>query len=467
MSLCPYGMEAERALIPLVEALGDKVEFDIHFIADEVDAGAPPLARRQEGAGDRPGCAGASGSGDGPFISLHGQEEIDEGRRQLVLQRDKEALYLRYLLCRSQQGPGGDWRQCAQALEIDADELEQLARGPAGEALFRENIRLGNALGMHLSPTLLINGEEFKGALDPMVLARQLCAGPLEDALCQQLPVCGADEDCAGPSTKVALCRQPDTAAAKCEYFTPVAFELSVINADECAYCDTGGFLRTTLELFPGARVVTYDATAPQGRDFVERFGLEAFPAYILSENFRETARFERVRHLVEEKAGQFLINPRLSEVSYWPGRVPQSGRLEIFLAAADQWSEDDLLGVWPRAEGLQLYYLPGVAPADAAEAVRRACVVAEQFGRFPDYAVARRRWAWSEAAEIAGIDTVKLQRCSQGPLGAELTARGSEVAQTLGLGPERNAALLHNQILLRGGAPSGFINLWQEGKVP
>ena len=36
MSLCPYGMEAERALLPLARHLVDHVELRIHYIADEV-----------------------------------------------------------------------------------------------------------------------------------------------------------------------------------------------------------------------------------------------------------------------------------------------------------------------------------------------------------------------------------------------------------------------------------------------
>ncbi|MBI2503913.1 MAG: hypothetical protein HYW07_11860 [Candidatus Latescibacteria bacterium] len=467
MSLCPYGMEAEQTLLPLLERFGDQVKLQLYYIADEQDQAKP--RRSQARTQERAGCAGQASSGEGPFASLHGQPEIDEGRRQLIALQDFPERYRSYLLCRSRQGPGGDWQACARAAGLDPQALQQEAAGPRGEALFRQNIRLANSLGIDLSPTLLIEGEEFTGEFAPLPLARRLCRDQPAHPLCRELPACGSDTDCAPPTGKGALCRDPNTPQARCEYYEPVPFSLQVLDSAACEACNTGVFLASTLELFPQARVQVRRLETPEGEGLARRYGIQVFPAYIFSADFARDPRYARVRHLLEKKGESFLLVPRLVGASWWRQRPARPGQLEIFAPAWDPQAEAALLKDWPPdPSGLRLHLLqPGAGPG-GEEVEVRACLSARQPGRYSAYAAARDSAAdWRGAAALAGADVEALGACLEQGQGRQLLAAAAALADSLELEPGTLSALLDNRVLLRRTRPEDFWQLWKRGTRP
>lgn len=477
MSLCPYGMEAERVLLPLVEQFKDQVELDIYFIADEADSSAAPLssARRPMSAGRRVGCAAATTSGNGPFRSLHGQEEIDEGRRQLIVFSEYPEQYRAYLLCRSRQGPGGDWRLCARAAGLDPDSLQQQALGPQGERLFRENIRLANELRIDLSPTLLIDGEEFNGRYDGFSLARLICSDHPDDERCRNIPLCGSDADCDASSGRMALCEDADTPRARCVSYDPATFTLTVLQASTCSACDSGEFLRTTVELFPGTQVETYDLETPVGSALAQKYDIQVFPAYIFSAGFAGSPRFSRVRQMVLPVGDSFVVQPRLAGVSYWRQRNRQPDRLDLFLSPRAVELEDEFLRLFSGEQVRVHYLLPGANPATAfTEFTRRACMMAEQPQRYPAYVATRTQrnrqdgdGNWEEAASAAGVDLTALQNCLDSGRGLRLLAAAQTLADSLDLRHESVSVLMENQILVRRTRPAQAATIWQEGKRP
>ncbi|MDH4100698.1 MAG: hypothetical protein OEV28_09025, partial [Nitrospirota bacterium] len=100
MSQCPFGVAAEKSLLPLVRKYSDKIDFSLHFIAQdeemqkEVEKTGEPVTT---GGG---GCSGSPDKGVGPFFSLHGQPEVDEDLRQVAIARHYPKEYFNYLLCR-------------------------------------------------------------------------------------------------------------------------------------------------------------------------------------------------------------------------------------------------------------------------------------------------------------------------------------------------------------------------------
>jgi hypothetical protein len=459
-------MEAERTLLPLLERFGDQVQLQIHYIADEPDQAK--AARTPARPQARAGCAGQGSSGEGPFSSLHGQPEIDEGRRQLIVRQDFPQAYRAYLLCRSRQGPGGDWQACAKAAGLDPLALQTEAAGPRGEQLFRENIRLANSLGIDLSPTLLIDGEEFTGDFAPLPLARSLCRNHPDHPLCRELPACGSDSDCTPPPGQAALCRDPNTAKARCEYFQPVPFSLQVLDSHTCAACNTGVFLSSTLELFPQARTQVLRLEAPEGQRLAGQYGIEVFPAYIFSADFARDPRFVRVRHLLEKKGDAYLLAPRLVGASLWRQRPVRSG-LDVFAPAWDPDAEAALLRDWPAdPTGFRLHLLQHGAEPGGEELEVRACLSAEQPEHYPAYAAARDSAAdWRAAAQKAGAAMERLEACRSGGRGRRLLGEAAALADSLELEPGTLSALLDNRVLLRRTRPADFWPLWKRGTQP
>ncbi len=468
MSLCPYGMEAEGVLLPLLERFGDRVRLQIHYLADEQDQAKVSRAPARPQA--RAGCAGQGSSGDGPFTSLHGQPEIDEGRRQLIALQDFPAGYRAYVLCRSRQGPSsGDWQACAVAAGLDPVALQREAAGPRGEQLFREDIRLANTLGIDLSPTLLIDGEEFTGDFAPLPLARRLCRSQPDHPLCQELSACGGDADCSPPPGKGALCRDPNTPKARCEYFDPVPFSLQVIDSHTCEVCNTGAFLASTLELFPQAQTKVHSLETPEGQRLAGQYGIQVFPAYIFSADFARDPRFARVRHLLDNRGGAYLLSPRLVGASLWRARPDSSGQLDVFAPAWDPDAEADLLRDWPAdPAGLRLHLLQRGAESGGEDLEVRACLSAEQPDRYRAYAAGRDAAAdWRDAARRAGASVDRLDACLEQGRGRQLLGQAAALADSLELEPGTMSALLGNRLLLRRTRPADFWPLWKRGTRP
>jgi len=139
MSFCPFGLEAERRLIPKVRKYLDKVDFKIYFIAE----------RDEKAKG-----------GELPFRSLHGKAEVVEDIRQVVIQRIFPEKFFDYLLCRA-GNLREPWVKCARKVGIDVMRVNDVMESGEGLRWFEENIKRGNELGIRGSPTLLLNGRRI------------------------------------------------------------------------------------------------------------------------------------------------------------------------------------------------------------------------------------------------------------------------------------------------------------------
>ena len=141
MSYCPYGVQAEEKLIPIVKEFGDKIDFKLQFIAQEKEE--------------------PSEQDITPFTSLHGYSEVAENIRQLLIAREYPDRYLDYILCRGKK-LDKSWEECARKLGIDVAKIQALFDAPEAAHLFRENIQRAEALGIKASPTILVDSREFK-----------------------------------------------------------------------------------------------------------------------------------------------------------------------------------------------------------------------------------------------------------------------------------------------------------------
>ena len=141
MSYCPYAVEAEKKIIPIVKEFGDRIDFKLQFIAQE----------KQE----------PSAQDITPFTSLHGYPEVAENIRQLLIAQEYPDRYLDYILCRGKK-LNKSWEVCAEKLGINVERIQQLFDAPEAEELFRENIKRAPALGIQASPTILVDGHQFQ-----------------------------------------------------------------------------------------------------------------------------------------------------------------------------------------------------------------------------------------------------------------------------------------------------------------
>ncbi|MDE0688557.1 MAG: multiheme c-type cytochrome [Candidatus Poribacteria bacterium] len=141
MSYCPFGVQAEEKVFPIVKEFGDTIDFKLRFIAQE-----KATVSLQEVT---------------PFTSLHGYPEVAENIRQLLIAQEYPDKYLDYILCRGKK-LDKSWEDCAEKYGIDVERIQALFDAPEAEQLFRENIKRAAELGIRASPTIFVDGHKFR-----------------------------------------------------------------------------------------------------------------------------------------------------------------------------------------------------------------------------------------------------------------------------------------------------------------
>lgn len=143
MSYCPFGVLAEKNFIPALELLGDKISFNLYFIASEQN---------------------------NVFGSLHGQKEVEEDLRQVCIMKNYPSTYLKYISCQvpnfeAGKDLGTTYETCLTQNSMDI-QLIKTCYVSEGAQLLRENIKSAQEKNVQGSPTWEVNGVRKVGA-DP------------------------------------------------------------------------------------------------------------------------------------------------------------------------------------------------------------------------------------------------------------------------------------------------------------
>lgn len=152
MSKCPYAVTILRSAIPVVKALGQRVELKIHYI----------------------------GKGDYQSLSsMHGQEEIIGDILQLCARNYGDTnAWLNFIKCQIQewrQIPLG-WERCASSTGLDVAKLVNCYSYDEGHKLLEKSFQLSENAGATGSPTMFLNGELYKAGRSEEAIARRVCA---------------------------------------------------------------------------------------------------------------------------------------------------------------------------------------------------------------------------------------------------------------------------------------------------
>ena len=448
MPHCPYGMEAESVLADVMREFGDDIDFRLHFIAEVAgeaghDSGTAGLERRT----DRPACEGVPAGGSGRFRSLHGDEEVAEGIRQVAAMALYPDRYLDFILCRNKAIHRDNWAACARAAGMDPVRIDVLASSEDGQALFAENIQRGNALGIRASPTLRMGGSEIQAVFDKAAWVRRICRDSDTGEPCADLPECEDDRDCRRPG-KVGMCIDAGGRNPRCQFSDPVPFEMVVLNDADCAVCETGHVVRSTLELFPGARIRTVQVASPEGQALVRLHGIDRVPSFVMGDAFDRAARFPRFERRTRRTAGGYVADAGIVPVAMLLGREAQPGRTDLCLETASAFALRSALGVlqWARSERpadrLRVHYLPQMEGPLAGEAPYDLCVGQLFPDRYLDFVACRLAGALESAdgrssdacARLVGVDIEAVRRCVTDGEGDRLLVAERQWIETSGV---------------------------------
>ncbi|HRY36382.1 MAG TPA: thioredoxin domain-containing protein [Candidatus Magasanikbacteria bacterium] len=157
MSYCPYGLQMQKALLPVMELFGKKADISIKFVS---------------------------------YI-MHDKKEIDENNLQYCLENEQEDKFIPYLKCFT---VSGDSASCLKEVKVNESKLSSCiavtdkkfgttaayndkASWLSGYyPLYNVHKDLNEKYGVQGSPTLVINGSQVQVARSPEAVKQAICA---------------------------------------------------------------------------------------------------------------------------------------------------------------------------------------------------------------------------------------------------------------------------------------------------
>jgi len=157
MSYCPYGLQMQKALLPVMELLKDKADISIKFVS---------------------------------YI-MHDKKEIDENNLQYCLENEQQDRLVPYLKCFT---VSGDSASCLKEAKVNESKLVNCINATDKKfgttaayndkatwlsgyyPLYPVHQELNERYGVQGSPTLVINGAQVQAARSPEAVKQAICA---------------------------------------------------------------------------------------------------------------------------------------------------------------------------------------------------------------------------------------------------------------------------------------------------
>ncbi|MCD6096721.1 thioredoxin domain-containing protein [bacterium] len=167
MAYCPYGNQAEQAMIPVARLLKDKA--DIHLNSVIYSNYATNVGGQAEDW-----CL----SEDEKYCSMHGINELKQDIRELCVAKYQPEYLWDFVEKIDNETNVSDveekWESIAQELGIDVKKIKNCQEKEA-ESLLEEQVELNNTYQITGSPTLLINGVRYQGERTPQAYKEAIC----------------------------------------------------------------------------------------------------------------------------------------------------------------------------------------------------------------------------------------------------------------------------------------------------
>lgn len=157
MSYCPYGLQMEKAYLPVMELLKSRADMSIKFVS----------------------------------YAMHGKKEIDENTRQYCIAKEQNAKFIPYLKCFTGKD---DYAACLKEAKVNESQVTKCMAAAdktfgitakfddqstwlSGQyPIYPIDAALNEQYGVQGSPTLIINGVEASAGRTPEAVKTAVCA---------------------------------------------------------------------------------------------------------------------------------------------------------------------------------------------------------------------------------------------------------------------------------------------------
>ncbi|MFH1760489.1 MAG: hypothetical protein ABIA63_05240, partial [bacterium] len=337
MSLCPYGIRAEKVILPVIAEWNKNVNFRFYFIMHKRGAKKKKVASsetRDEDGQER--CNTSSGEdGNEKYVALHGLEEVEENIRQMLFFHFFGNRAFPYILCRG-ENQEQDWHDCAEKSGFNHKEIKKvhdLQDSRLADSLAEVSIMEHNKLSVPGSPTLYADGVEIDKRISAYLMESIFCRGKKRSGLCSDFPECGSDMDCMRMGRE-GICENLGKLNAKCSFENIMPFNVKIINNRYNITSNTGNIIEMVLRKFPGAGIVNVDISSNEGKELIKKYDLEFYPSFIFPEQVKKSSKFKKIKHTFNRVEHGYLIKPGVVKTFRFIKPVEIKGKLDFFMTA-------------------------------------------------------------------------------------------------------------------------------------
>lgn len=151
MTYCPYGTQAEKGLLSVLNLLGDKIDGNIRFV----------------------------------HYFMHGEKEENETYTELCIREEQSSKYLDYLECflegdgvesNGYVANGKNSETCMKQVGVDVSAVKTCISSGKAKEYYAADSALSEGYGVTGSPTLVVNGVMVSSARDSASYLQTICS---------------------------------------------------------------------------------------------------------------------------------------------------------------------------------------------------------------------------------------------------------------------------------------------------
>ncbi len=433
MSQCPFGVQAVDAIVPAVRKFSDEVSLHLDFVGTVDDAGK--------------------------LHSMHGDDELNGNKYQICAGDVAKDKQLDYILCMNKEWKTipKNWESCAKETGIDPAALSGCVNGDRGKELLTESFNRTKTAGVQGSPTIKINGEDYKGGRMTHDFVKHICG------------VYGEKE-------KIKYCL---------ELPPPGKVVVTAVTDKRCGEkCDPAPLFTSLKQVFPGLEAKTLYWEDAETQKLCKEFGIKMLPAVFFDESLdndadgaKQIARwlapagkhnilkvkpeFDPTAEVCDNKIddtgnGKVDCNDPECEISFACREVP-SRSLEVFVMSQCPYGAialkavKELLDAFGKDMSFSMHFIgeetDGVFKSlhgqpEVEENIRHICA-AKHYGANNKY----MSYVWCRGSDIknddwksctgkkTGINAAVIEKCATGDEGKALLSEDIKIANGLGIG--------------------------------
>lgn len=302
MSQCPYGTQVENAIAPVLETMGDAVDFRLDYIvSEEAPSKFNSLHDYCEVNGQKVSKQVISTIAQcDAKVGIWRDYESQGDKVQLCAQKyyPEDYKYMKMIICQNQNAAliNTNWETCAKDLGMDTNKLKACLNGQEGIDLLRASMKKAQARLASGSPTIYFADSSYQGQRDETSFKRAICQTSTHSA-CASIPACSSDADCAAQPTKEGYCLNAGLANAACEYREPAKVNLQVLNDKRCVDCISGSaqIITQLKAMFPGLEVKELDYSSAEGKDLYKKLQIKYLPAFLFASNVKDSKGYAQI----------------------------------------------------------------------------------------------------------------------------------------------------------------------------